>query len=216
MSPRPASPAARLAPARPCTPATDSGADAPSESAGRRRGAVAALLADHAFALMRDTPDAPFNHEAVAAAAGVSPRTAYRYFPTQSDLVAAVWRQLRDRTGTVWPETEAAIVPCLRALFAQFERNIVLTRAVIAAAPRANISRHGSIEGRAAFKRALAPRLATMSRAQGAQLVATCVAIYSAPFWQMLRDRGQLSPAGAARAACHAMQALLATPPNTP
>ncbi|MCO4100280.1 TetR/AcrR family transcriptional regulator [Gemmatimonas sp.] len=204
------------APARTKPPVITTSTDATSASATRRRAAVAALLAEHAFALLRESPDAPFNHEAVAAAAGVSPRTAYRYFPTQGDLVAAVWRQLRDRTGTVWPETEATIIPYLRDLFAQFERNNALTRAVIAAAPRANISQHGSAEGRAAFKRALAPRLAIMSRTQGAQLVATCVAIYSAPFWQMLRDRGQLSPAGAADAACHAMQALLSTAPTPP
>ena len=203
-------------PARAKSPAIATSPDAPSATATRRRAAVAALLAEHAFTLLRESPDAPFNHEAVAAAAGVSPRTAYRYFPTQSDLVAAVWRQLRDRTGTVWPETEATIIPYLRDLFAQFERNNALTRAVIAAAPRANISQHGSAEGRAAFKRALAPRLAIMSRKQGAQLVATCVAIYSAPFWQILRDRGQLSPVGAADAACHAMQALLSTSPNPP
>ncbi len=211
----PARPAGR-APARTRTPATDDGTNATSASATRRRAAVATLLAEHAFALLQQAPEAPFNHEAVAAAAGVSPRTAYRYFPTQSDLVAAVWRQLRDQTGTVWPETEATIIPSLRDLFAQFERNNALTRAVIAAAPRANISQHGSAEGRAAFKRALAPRLAIMSRKQGAQLVATCVAIYSAPFWQMLRDRGQLSPVGAADAACSAMQALLSTSPTPP
>ncbi|WP_353267155.1 helix-turn-helix domain-containing protein [Gemmatimonas sp.] len=203
-------------PARAKSPTIATSPDTPSATATRRRAAVAALLAEHAFTLLRESPDAPFNHEAVAAAAGVSPRTAYRYFPSQSDLVAAVWRQLRDRTGTVWPETEATIIPYLRDLFAQFERNNALTRAVIAAAPRANISQHGSAEGRAAFKRALAPRLAIMSRKQGAQLVATCVAIYSAPFWQMLRDRGQLSPVGAADAACHAMQALLSTSPTPP
>lgn len=167
------------------------------------------FLAEHAFRLLRDSADAPFNHEAVAAAAGVSARTAYRYFPTQGDLVAAVWRQLRDSTGTVWPTTEAAIIPELKALFKQFERNNALTRAMIAASPRANVSEHGSAEGRAAFRQALAARLDHMTPAAGDQLVATCVAIYSAPFWQMLRDRGQLTPSGAITAACSAMQAVL-------
>lgn len=48
-----------------------------------------------------------------------------------------------------------------------------------------------------------------MPAQQGDQVIATCVAIYSAPFWQMLRDRGQLTPSAAADAACTAMQAVL-------
>ena len=179
-------------------------------TAASRREEMEAFLAEHAFRLMRDAGDAPFNHEAVAAAAGISARTAYRYFPTQSDLVAASWRHLRDSTGTVWPITAASIILDLRGLFAQFERNDALTRAVIAANPRVNISEHGSAEGRAAFRQALAEPLSRMSAEAGEQLIAACVAIYSAPFWQMLRDRGQLSPTAASDAACFAMSALLA------
>jgi AcrR family transcriptional regulator len=175
-----------------------------------RRQAMEAFLAEHAFRLLTDSPDAPFNHEAVAHAAGISARTAYRYFPTQSDLVASVWRHLRDSTGTVWPHSEESILPSLRLLFAQFERNDTVTRAMLAASPRANYSAHGSAEGRTAFRGALAARLQRTSTETGDQLVATCVAIYSAPFWQMLRDRGQLSAECAAEAACTAMAAVLA------
>jgi AcrR family transcriptional regulator len=178
-----------------------------------------AFLAEQAFRLLTESPDAPFNHEAVARAAGISPRTAYRYFTTQNDLVAAVWQHLRDTTGTVWPRTEESILPSLHALFEQFERNDVLTRTMLAVGARANYSAHGSAEGRAAFRTALAARLAQMPPAAGDQLVATCVAIYSAPFWQMLRDRGQLAPAAAAEAACMALQAVLSVhhqPPPLP
>jgi hypothetical protein len=48
-----------------------------------------------------------------------------------------------------------------------------------------------------------------MSADAGAQLIAACVSIYSAPFWQMLRDRGQLSAEAAAESACLAMRGLL-------
>jgi AcrR family transcriptional regulator len=168
------------------------------------------FLTGHAFQLLTGQPEAPFSHEAVAAAAGVSARTVYRYFPTQSDLVAAVWRHLRDTTGTVWPHALGSIETDLRALYEQFERNDTLTRAVVAASPRANVSVHGSVEGRAAFRSALQPLLAPMTADAGDQLVATCVAIYSAPFWQMLRDRGQLPPEQAIAAACTAMRAVLA------
>jgi hypothetical protein len=55
-----------------------------------------------------------------------------------------------------------------------------------------------------------------MTKAEGARLVAACLAIYSAPFWQMLRDRGQLGPRDAEAAAAAAMQAVLdSTRPST-
>jgi AcrR family transcriptional regulator len=175
----------------------------------RLRAETARRLVESAFALLRDTPEAPFSHEAVAAHAGMAARTAYRHFPTQQDLVAAVWRHLRDTTGTRWPTREADILPFLRALYAQFERNAALTRAFLAAMPRADYSVHGSAEGRTAFTQALSARCAHLSASEAAELVATCVAIYSAPFWQMLRDRGQLAPRAATSAACRAMQAVI-------
>jgi AcrR family transcriptional regulator len=176
----------------------------------RLRAETAERILAAAFEQLRDAPEAPFSHEIVAERAGISARTVYRHFPTQADLVQGVWRQLRDRTGTTWPRTPDAIVPELRGLFAQFERNNALTRAMLAAAPRANYPVAGSAEGREAFREALAPWLAQLTRAQQAALIAQCVAIYSAPFWQMLRDRGQLSAKAAEDAAVATMEAVLA------
>ncbi|MCZ8205920.1 TetR/AcrR family transcriptional regulator [Gemmatimonas sp.] len=175
----------------------------------RLRADTAERILRAAFERLREHPQAPFSHEIVAEQAGVSARTVYRHFPTQADLVRGVWQQLRDRTGTTWPRTLEAIVPELRALFAQFERNGALTRAMLAAAPRANYARAGSAEGRAAFREALAPLLAGRPPAAQRQLVAQCLAIYSAPFWQLLRERGPLCAGAAADAAVAAMQAVL-------
>lgn len=177
---------------------------------GRPRAETAERILAAAFEQLRDAPEAPFSHEIVAERAGISARTVYRHFPTQADLVQGVWRQLRDRSGTTWPRRPDAIVPELRGLFAQFERNNALTRAMLAAAPRANYPVAGSAEGREAFREALAPWLAQLTRAQQAALIAQCVAIYSAPFWQMLRDRGQLSAKAAEDAAVATMEAVLA------
>lgn len=183
-------------------------ADAPRD---RLRAATTDRILAAAFERLRNEPEAPFSHEIVAERAGVSARTVYRHFPTQSALVQGVWQQLRDRTGTTWPRTFEAIIPELRGLYAQFERNNALTRAMLAAAPRANYAAAGSAEGRRAFRDALAPCLANRTPAQQAALVAQCVAIYSAPFWQMLRDRGQLSARAAAEAAVATMEAVLAS-----
>lgn len=178
----------------------------------RLRADTSQRILDAALARLRSEPQAPFSHEVVAELAGVSARTVYRHFPTQQELVRGVWEQLRDRTGTTWPRSVDAIIPELRALFAQFERNEALTRAMLAAAPRANYAQHGSAEGREAFREALAPLLQSRTPADQEQLIAQCLAIYSAPFWQMLRDRGQLNAQAAADAAAHAMCAVLGQP----
>ena len=187
----------------------------PPTERDRQRSATRQRIVDAAFTILRDEPTSPFSHEAAAARAGISARTVYRHFPTQNDLVAAVWMHLRDSTGTRWPKREEDIIPFLRELYEQFERNAALTRAVMAAQPRADYAAHGSAEGRSAFRQALAARCADLAPEQANQLIATCVAIYSAPFWQMLRDRGQLSPAETVEAAECAMSAVLSAPRRT-
>ena len=178
--------------------------------AERQRAATRRAILDAALRLLRDEPGAPFSHETVAARAGVAARTVYRHFPARVDLTAALWEHLRDSMGTRWPSAEGEIVPAVRALFDQFEAHAPLTRASIAAAASTGYPVHGSAEGRAAFRRSLAAVLAALPTAEGDRLVAACVAIYSAPFWQMLRERGQLSAAEAREAGADAMDAVLA------
>jgi AcrR family transcriptional regulator len=179
---------------------------APAE---RQRLATRQAILDAALRLLREEPATPFSHEAVADRAAVAPRTVYRHFPTRADLTRAVWERIRDTTGTRWPRTEAAILAALRVTFAQFEEHEALTRAAIAAAGSTGHAVHGSAEGRAAFREALADLLAVLPPDEGERLVATCLAIYSAPFWQMLRDRGELSAANAREAGVAAMDAVL-------
>lgn len=159
--------------------------------------------------MMREEPTTPFSHETVAERAGVSARTVYRHFPTRADLTLALWERLRDESGTRWPRTEAEILPALRTLFDQFEKNAELTRASITSAANTGYPAHGSAEGRAAFREALADLLAVLPAEEGDRLIASCLAIYSAPFWQMLRDRGQLSASEAREAGVATMDALL-------
>ena len=159
--------------------------------------------------MLREEVGVPLSHEAVAERAGVAARTVFRHFPTRHDLTGALWEQLRDESGTRWPSTEEEIVPMTRALFDQFERNAALVRVALATSANSRYPVHGSAEGRAAFRRSLATVLADLTRAEGSRLVATAVAIYSAPFWQMLRERGQLSARDAREAAATAMEATI-------
>jgi len=178
-------------------------------AAERQRATTRALILDAAFALLREAPGETFSHESVAERAGISARTVYRHFLTRRDLTAALWERLREETGTRWPQTEREITSSLRRTFRQFEQYAELTRSAIAAAANTDYPVHGSAEGRAAFRRSLAELLDAMSEAEGDRLVGACVAIYSAPFWQMLRDRGLLSAKDAKEAAVTSMQSLI-------
>jgi AcrR family transcriptional regulator len=184
---------------------------AAQRAAERQRAGTRQAILDAALALMRERPLETVSHESVAERAAVSARTVYRHFPTRRDLTEGLWVRLRDETGTKWPGREDEIGPSLRRTFQQFEAFSALTRAAIAAAASTEYPVHGSAEGRAAFRRSLFALLERLSDADGRALIAACVAIYSAPFWQMLRDRGQLPARRAEDAAVMAIEAVITT-----
>ena len=161
------------------------------------------------MAMLREGLAPTVSHEAVGERSGIAARTVYRHFPTRGDLVAALWARLRDETGTRWPMAEADIAPAVRAQFAQFEKHEKFVRASMAASATADYREHGFAEGRAAFQQALATVTRDLSPTERRRLVAICVAMYSAPFWQMLRDRGKLSGEEAREAAATALEAVI-------
>jgi AcrR family transcriptional regulator len=159
--------------------------------------------------MLREEPASTVSHEAVADRSGIAARTVYRHFPTRGHLGGALWARIRDETGTQWPTTEQDIAPALRAQFAQFEKHEKFVRASIGASATPDYREHGFAEGRAAFQQSLAIVTRDLSPAEGRRLVAICVAMYSAPFWQMLRDRGKLSAEEAREAAATAIEAVI-------
>lgn len=164
-----------------------------------------------AFELLVEHPDRPFSHEAVAKAAGVGARTVYRYFPAQSDLYEALWVQVRKQSGTVFPTEEAAIVPSIGAMYLAFDANERLIRAVMESPAGARVRARGAEEGRVSFDKSLRDVTQGLSAVERRQVRAVFQGIHSAPFWQMLHDRGGLSGAEAISAASWVAQALLAT-----
>lgn len=166
-------------------------------------GAALKLLVEH--------PDRPFSHEAVAKAAGVGARTVYRYFPAQADLFEALWVQVRQRSGTVFPAAEAEIVPQIGMLYRAFEENEKLVRAVMESPAGARVRARGAEEGRASFNQSLQDVMRGRGPGERRQMRAVFQGIHSGPFWQMLRDRGGLSGQEAIAAASWAAQALLDT-----
>jgi len=153
--------------------------------------------------------DGPFSHETVATRAGVGARTVYRYFPAQADLYEALWVRMRKQAGTIFPSSEAQILPQIPVLFGGFNRNENVIRAALESPAGHRVRERGAAEGRAAFSSGLAVLTAGMSAAQKKQVVAIFLAIYSAPFWELLRNRGGLSGEDAIAAGEWAMSTLI-------
>jgi AcrR family transcriptional regulator len=162
-----------------------------------------------AYELLVEHPDEPFSHEAVAKRAEVGARTVYRYFPSQSDLYEGMWLLLRKHSGTIFPTTEEQILPQVPVLFGNFDRNEKVIRAVLESPMGHRVRERGIPEGREAFQRSLSRLTADLDPAKRKQVVAVFLAVYSAPFWELLRNRGGLSGKDAIEAAEWTMGTLL-------
>jgi AcrR family transcriptional regulator len=178
----------------------------------RQTTATRALLLDAAFAILTGEAREVISHELVAERAGASPRTVYRHFPTQADLYRAVWEErLRERIPPGFPVTAAEIPARAIDAFARFDANEPIIRALMASPAAMRIRDRGGVEGCAAFEAALSPLTADLEPAQRRIVVAVFVALFSSPYWQVLRDRAQLDGPDAQRAVAWAMTALLTT-----
>jgi AcrR family transcriptional regulator len=159
--------------------------------------------------LLLDVPAGPFSHERVAQAAGLGARTVYRHFPTRADLMQALWEKVRDETRTRFPSTEEEVVAFARTQFNEFNERETLVRASNAFPAATELRARGSLEGRPAFRRSLGGITKDLSDWEQRRLEAVCLAIYSAPFWLLLRDRGELSGEEPGDAAAWTLSVLL-------
>jgi AcrR family transcriptional regulator len=159
--------------------------------------------------LLVQAPAEPFSHERVAQAAGLGARTVYRHFPTRADLMQALWERVREDTKTRFPGNEEEVVAFARTQFNEFNEREALVRASNAFSGGNELRARGSLEGRPAFRRSLAHLTKQLPETEQRRLIAVCLAIYSAPFWQLLRDRGELSGQEPGEAAAWALSAVL-------
>jgi hypothetical protein len=96
-----------------------------------------------------------------------------------------------------------------RVVFREFDANETLVRAVLNSPAGTEVRERAGIEGRAAFTSSLDAVLDGLPEREKVRIIAVFVSIYSATFWQLLRDRGQLSGPEAERAVSWALETLL-------
>ena len=164
---------------------------------------------DVALELLMNHPHEPFSHEAIAKRANMAVRTVYRHFPHRSDLLQALWERVRDASETRFPSTEGEIVPLVRDTFDHFNEHEMLVRSSLAFSASAELRGRGSLQGRPAFRKSLSDLLGDLPAVWQRRVLAVCLGIWSAPFWQLLRDRGELSGKEAQEAGAWAMQIII-------
>ena len=157
--------------------------------------------------LLRDLGD--MTHEAIAEQTGMSVRTVFRHFPSRDLLIAATWERLKADTGTRFPQSEAEIVQLAPEMYRRFDDNHQLVRAFLFSGVGSEVRDAGAAEGRKAFEKALHQVTKHLPPQRRKQATAVFLALYSAPAWQLMRDRGRLSSEEAAQAVKWAMSTLL-------
>jgi hypothetical protein len=117
--------------------------------------------------------------------------------------------RVRDDTRTRFPSNEDEVVSFARTQFHEFNEREARVRASLSFSASTELRARGSLEGRPAFCRSLAHITRHLPAAEQRRLIAVCLGIYSAPFWQLLRDRGELTGDEPGEAAAWALAVLL-------
>jgi AcrR family transcriptional regulator len=177
----------------------------------RQTAATREEILDVAMRMLSSGASDSFSHESIARAAGMGARTVYRHFPDRAELLQALWLRLRNSTDIKFPAREEDVVSFVRSVFHAFDEHESVVRAVLSSAAGMEVRDRGGAEGRGAFAHSLSALLAGFGATERARAIAVLVAIYSAPFWQLLRDRGGLTGPEAQEAAAWLIELLLDT-----
>jgi AcrR family transcriptional regulator len=177
----------------------------------RQTAATREEILDVAMQMLSSAASDSFSHESIAKAAGMGARTVYRHFPDRTELLQALWLRLRDSTDIKFPVREEDVISSVRSVFHAFDEHEPVVRAVLSSPAGMEVRDRGGVEGRSAFAHSLSALLAGFGTTERARAIAVFVAIYSAPFWQLLRDRGGLTGPEAQEAAAWLTELVLKT-----
>lgn len=159
-----------------------------------RRRDVQRRLEDAFLGAMAAGDPAGMTHEALADRAGISRRTAYRYFPDRESLMRSVWRRMTEAAGpgVRIPLDSREIVERLDELFTGFDRNAdVMTIGLSSAEGRA-VRNAMKAERTAGWRAALTEETGALPEPDRTMAVAMIQLIGSGLAWRELRDQWDL------------------------
>jgi AcrR family transcriptional regulator len=151
-----------------------------------------------------------FTFERLAIGAGVPQRTLYRYFANKDALFSAFWPWV-NRTIDIpaRPTTPEELIEHIPGLFAAFERDEALVRAMLHHPHGRAVRIDNATARREKFRLALAELLAELAEPDAQRLLAGVTALCSASGWESMKDNWGLTGPAAADAAQWAVRALI-------
>jgi AcrR family transcriptional regulator len=167
-------------------------------------------IVEACVALMQRGAD--LTYSAVAAAAGVQERTAYRHFPRKEDLEAALWDWIvRHLThADLAARNEEQLVAAMRESFAGFDGDAPLIQAMLHSPQGLDVRRRQQPTRRAMFEACVDSAVPGAPPQARDRAAAVLQVLYSAAAWDLLRSFCDMDAAEAADAIELGIHSLLA------
>lgn len=148
------------------------------------------------------------NHDAVAAQAGISRRTVYRYFPDQEALRHGAWTRMSP--GGRIPDTVDELLGGLEERFAKFDRNAAAMTVALASAEGRSMRNQVKAEREAAYRGMFGKDVAALDEPDRTRAIAIIQLLSSGFVWREMRDQWDMDAHAMATAANWAIPVLLA------
>lgn len=148
--------------------------------------------------------------KAVAKAAKVSDRTVYRHFPTRDSMLRAFWGEFAENIGMMdFPNTEEELLAAPPRIFAGLDRDERFIRSYLASDFLGEIRRKVDKHRKVSYARCIERAAEGLSSAEKRRAIALIQVLFSAPAWQVLRDRAGLTGAQAGRVVSWGIEVIL-------
>lgn len=148
--------------------------------------------------------------ESIAQHAGIAARTVYRHFPTRERLLTAFWDWLMERLDFKdYPRTEQELLSAVPRVFAMMDRNERLVRSYLASQLIREIRQPVEPQRNRDISRCIAGATAGLPEREIQRAIAVIQALFSAPVWQVMRDRVGLTGKQAGEAVSWTIEVLL-------
>jgi len=160
--------------------------------------------------LLEQQPQESFSHEQISQRAEIALRTVYRYFPSQNELLDAVWEESNARMNLQqYPATEAGLLSSIEPVFRKADENAELFQALLRSNAGQEMRSRDAERRRANITKALSPAIGHLSNEQRRLVIAVFQSLFSGSTWDLMRNRGRLKDGEVSKAILWAMETLL-------